>query len=113
MRRLESLNCLFADGEPIGKAGYQDLMARFSGITPVRHDLSWIDYSRYSNRQNTKMPMGGLAGTVSFSQSDMWLAPWLQAAELVHVGKGASMGLGKIVVVRSESLWTGQRLNSR
>lgn len=102
VRRLESLNCLFFDGASIGKKRYQKLIQQFSEVSAIRQDLSWLDYNRYSNRQHKKVPMGGLVGTARLSQAHAWVAPWLQAAELVHVGKGASMGLGKIVVGRSE-----------
>jgi len=97
-RRLEALNCLFAGGELLGKERYEAIMSRFSGITTLHGRLSWLDYSRYSSRQHKKVSMGGLIGTAVFDVSEAWLSPWLQASSLVHVGKGASMGLGKIVV---------------
>lgn len=96
--RLEALNCLFFDGELLGKERYEALAGAFSRITMIQSDLSWLDYSRYSSRQRQKVPMGGLVGAAAFDASEAWLLPWLQAASLVHVGKGASMGLGKIVV---------------
>jgi len=97
-RRLEALNCLFSGGDLLGKERYEAIISKFSGITTLQGHLSWLDYSRYSSRQRQKVPMGGLIGAAAFDVSEAWLLPWLQAASLVHVGKGASMGLGKIVV---------------
>jgi CRISPR/Cas system endoribonuclease Cas6 (RAMP superfamily) len=57
-----------------------------------------MDYSRYSSRQHKKVPMGGLTGTAVLGASETWCLPWLQAASLIHVGKGASMGLGKVTM---------------
>jgi hypothetical protein len=98
VRRLEALNCLFANGEPLGKERYLALIRAFAEMNAIRSDLSWVDYSRYSNRQHKKVPMGGLVGAATLNDSESWVLPWLQAAGLVHVGKGASMGLGKVIV---------------
>ena len=97
-RRLEALNCLFSGGDLLGKERYEAIADAFSGITTIQDHLSWLDYSRYSSRQRQKVPMGGLVGTAVFEASEAWLLPWLQAASLVHVGKGASMGLGNVLV---------------
>jgi len=98
VRRLEALNCLFADGKPLGKERYLALTQAFADTAAIQCDLSWVDYNRYSNRQHKKVPMGGLVGAATLNASESWVFPWLQAASLVHVGKGASMGLGKIII---------------
>jgi hypothetical protein len=98
VRRLEALSCLFSGGRPLGKERYTSLMDAFSIAAPIHGNLSWMDYSRYSSRQHKKVPMGGLIGTATLGAPDVWTTSWLQAAGLVHVGKGASMGLGKVIV---------------
>ena len=103
VRRLEALSLLFYEGEPLGKDGYMNLMHGFQQIDPLPNDLRWVEYSRYSNRQRKKVPMGGLIGNARLNGSDSWLLPWLLTAELVHVGKGTSMGLGKISILRNGS----------
>jgi CRISPR/Cas system endoribonuclease Cas6 (RAMP superfamily) len=42
--------------------------------------------------------MGGLVGEIVIQDLDPWLYSWLRAAELLHVGKGAAMGLGRIEI---------------
>ncbi|HEX7181344.1 MAG TPA: CRISPR system precrRNA processing endoribonuclease RAMP protein Cas6, partial [Thermoanaerobaculia bacterium] len=62
-------------------------------------DLHWFDCQRYSNRQGRKIDIGGLLGSLELEGDLAPLAPLLRTAELVHVGKGATFGLGKLEVV--------------
>jgi len=59
-------------------------------------DLHWFDWERYSNRQERTMNFGGLLGHVELEGDLAPLAALLRAAEVVHVGKGATFGLGKV-----------------
>lgn len=61
-------------------------------------DLHWFDCQRYSNRQGRKIDIGGLLGSLELEGDLAPLAPLLRTAELVHVGKGATFGLGKLEV---------------
>jgi hypothetical protein len=63
-------------------------------------ELRWIEWARWSGRQRALIKMGGLLGSLSLPLAGLepfwpflWLAPW------VHVGKGATMGLGAVRVV--------------
>jgi hypothetical protein len=58
--------------------------------------IPYLDWQRYSNRQERKMDFGGLLGTVELDGDLAPLAPLLRTAEVVHVGKGATFGLGKL-----------------
>jgi CRISPR/Cas system endoribonuclease Cas6 (RAMP superfamily) len=62
-----------------------------------KEELHWLDLKRYSRRQRKKIPLGGLVGRVYLNNVSSWWLKWWQLASLVHVGKGAGMGLGKIV----------------
>ncbi len=59
-------------------------------------DLHWFDCRRYSNRQEKTIDIGGLLGHVELEGDLAPLAALLRTAELVHVGKGATYGLGKL-----------------
>ncbi len=62
-------------------------------------NLNWEDWERYSNRQKTRMKLGGFLGEISFrGDMEKWL-PLLKLGEFVHVGKGATFGLGKYELV--------------
>lgn len=96
-RRLEMLNIFFNGHEPIGQDSWLQLKETFSQAHVVRDELHWKDLQRYSNRQRRKVPLGGLVGKVVVENISSWWWRWWQVAALVHVGKGANMGLGKIV----------------
>ena len=95
--RLEALNCLFHTGKPLGREMFKNLQSFFESAARMDADLQWVDYARFSNRQFRKVMMGGLVGSVKRQDPDA-LEAWWQAASLLHAGKGASMGLGKIVL---------------
>ena len=75
----------------------------FAGLTAEARDvalsdarLSWLDWTRYSSRQDTTMQMGGLVGELTVDLSDhphLW--PYLRLGQWTHAGKGTSMGLGR------------------
>jgi hypothetical protein len=111
-RRLEGLHCVFGQGEPVGSAIWKELAHHFSRLSPptvvqsraAGSDartgwLQWKDLKRFSNRQKKKVPMGGLVGEIVIQDLHPWLHTWLRAAELLHVGKGAAMGLGRVEVL--------------
>ncbi len=100
IRRLESLGYLFASSGFLGKERYREMIDGFSDLRPQSEQLRWSDYSRWSNRQRRKVPMGGLVGEARFEAEAEALQDWFSVARLVHVGKGTSMGLGKIETVQ-------------
>jgi len=58
-------------------------------------ELRWVDWERYSNRQESRMKLGGFVGEITVcGEMEQWL-PLLKLGEAVHVGKGATFGLGK------------------
>lgn len=113
-RRLEALSAIFEEQEHLGKERWQSLQGQFASLDKLTRvngqisytydpesyveDVVWRDFKRYSNRQRKKVPMGGIVGNVQINTSQPWFGPWLKTAELIHVGKGAAMGLGRIEV---------------
>lgn len=96
--RLEALNCLFHTGTPLGRETFLKLQTLFEPTSQISDDLQWVDYTRFSNRQHRKVMMGGLIGSACCDTPPNGLDAWWQAAALLHVGKGASMGLGRVVL---------------
>jgi hypothetical protein len=97
-RRLEALNCLFNNGQPLGKERWADLQEAFQVTGNIQTRLRWWDMDRYSTRQRKKVPMGGIAGDLVMENPSPFYITWWKAAELLHVGKGAAMGLGKVEI---------------
>ena len=79
-RRI-SLLSYFHCGHRRDDLGFKDLIEQAGHIKIVKRVLYWHDWERYSNRQETRMKMGGFMG------------------EYVHVGKGCSFGLGRYGII--------------
>ncbi|GAB4403115.1 MAG: hypothetical protein OHK0048_21670 [Rhodoferax sp.] len=59
--------------------------------------LRWMDWTRYSSRQQQEMTLGGVLGRWTLHGTPDALAqihPWLWLGQWLHVGKNATMGLG-------------------
>jgi hypothetical protein len=75
---------------------FSGMVERAETIKLIENETEWVDWERYSSRQNTRMKLGGLIGTAKYT------GPWrefeeiLRWGEIAHVGKGATFGLGKM-----------------
>lgn len=59
-------------------------------------ELHWRDQHRYSARQKRRVPMGGLVGHITVGGPALpALWPWLWLGQWLHLGKGATMGMGR------------------
>ncbi|MCR4403166.1 MAG: CRISPR system precrRNA processing endoribonuclease RAMP protein Cas6 [Firmicutes bacterium] len=79
---------------------FRGFIARAELVELAAQDARWVDWERYSSRQDTRMKLGGLVGTATYEFCDADLAefflPWLILGEYIHVGKGCTFGLGLI-----------------
>jgi hypothetical protein len=78
---------------------YRALKERAAAAEFAQTTLRWVEWARWSGRQQALLQMGGLLGTVSLPLKGIepfW--PLLALAPWVHVGKGATMGLGAMRV---------------
>ncbi len=77
---------------------FRDLLARADAVRVVASDLRWHDWQRWSQRQQASMKLGGLVGEMVLDGDLHPFSDLLRTAEIVHVGKGATFGLGKIAI---------------
>jgi hypothetical protein len=77
---------------------FRPLLDATAGVRVACANLQWRDWQRYSNRQGTKMSLGGFVGELQLKGDLTPFASLLRAAEVLHVGKGATFGLGKIEI---------------
>ena len=98
LRRI-SLLSYFHCGYKIDDNGFRELIDLAKQVRIVKKVLYWKDWQRWSNRQKTKMKMGGVMGEVTYEGDVEPFWPWIRLGEYVHVGKGSSFGLGRYEVV--------------
>jgi hypothetical protein len=77
---------------------FRPLLEAASKVEVTAGDLRWHDWERYSNRQQTRMSMGGFIGSLELAGDLSPFSPLLRTAETLHVGKGATFGLGKFML---------------
>lgn len=92
-RRLLSLNYSFCDGEQKnGHIGKIDAVIKKSNIV-------WKDWERISNRQRTKMKLGGFVGELVLDNLNQELLQMLIIGSHLHIGKNTAFGLGRYEVI--------------
>ncbi len=78
---------------------YRGLIERAGKVETRSSALRWFDWERYSNRQQTKMNLGGFMGEVEyFGKPIEEFLPLIAAGELLHVGAGTSFGMGRFQI---------------
>ncbi len=68
---------------------------RAEAVRLVHSQVVPYDWERYSNRQRTRMKLGGVVGSATYAGEVAPFLPLLALGEWLHVGKGATFGLGK------------------
>jgi len=94
LRRISSLFSFYCGREP--DIDYKGLVDRATAIETEGSDLHWCDWERYSSRQDARMLMGGMTGSISYTGDLGAFMPILGICEKVHLGKQTTFGLGKI-----------------
>ncbi|MGE5557821.1 MAG: CRISPR system precrRNA processing endoribonuclease RAMP protein Cas6 [Bacillota bacterium] len=93
-RRISALQYFYC-GKKL-ESDFQAAIARAEQVRLIRADTRWIDWERYSSRQDARMKLGGFVGQAEYA-GEGWreFMDLLRWGELVHVGKGATFGLGR------------------
>jgi CRISPR-associated endoribonuclease Cas6 len=65
--------------------------------------LQWKDWTRFSSRQRQEMTLGGAIGEWRLSGDLDELLPWFWLGQWLHVGKNATMGMGRYSLVGDPS----------
>ena len=61
-------------------------------------NLHWADWVRYSSRQQQRMHLGGVVGSIELTHVAKELRLFLAIAQYTHIGKNATFGLGKLIL---------------
>lgn len=70
------------------------LLERASAVEIKATNMRWQSMERISNRQQARIKTGGLSGSITYSGDLAPFLPYLQAGELLHVGKSTTFGFG-------------------
>lgn len=101
IRRLSERAFLLAHLHCDAELGNFEGFAKGSeNVETVKNKLRWVDWERYSTRQQTKMTFGGWVGEVTYKGDFQKYLPLLKLGEHIHVGKATTFGLGKYRIVR-------------
>jgi hypothetical protein len=98
------LAVLAAEADPASRLDFpawRELKAFLAGPGEFEAQSRWRDQRRYSARQGRYVPLGGLLGWSVIvppqgAEATWWR--WWKAAELLHLGKGTTMGLGQVKI---------------
>jgi hypothetical protein len=101
LRRLTALAIHHCDFIP--EVDHRALIRQAEAVATRTANLRWMDWERYSARQDARMTLGGFVGAVTFEGDLAPFGPLLRLGEIVHVGKGTSFGLGKYRMVAGEA----------
>ncbi|MCR4428817.1 MAG: CRISPR system precrRNA processing endoribonuclease RAMP protein Cas6 [Caldiserica bacterium] len=100
VRRISALLFLYHGSRM--ELDYSQLFSLAEKVDLKNNLAVWVDWARYSRRQQEKMFMGGLIGETTYCfekiEPDFFL-PFLIAGQVTHVGKGTVFGLGKYEIV--------------
>jgi len=93
LRRLSSL-LYFHCGEELN-VDYKEMIKEAKNIKTLETEVDWIDWERYSARQQQRMKLGGFIGKATYQGNMTKFLPFLKVGEYTHLGKAAVFGLGK------------------
>lgn len=97
LRRIATLSYFHA-GESL-ELDFRSLIEQAKKVKVEDRSLQWLDWERYSQRQKTRMKMGGFVGSVTFRGELEAFWPFLVLGQVIHVGKGTAFGLGRYEIL--------------
>jgi hypothetical protein len=96
LRRVSSLY-YFHCGEQ-WETDYRGIIAQAQEIKMTRSNVRWVDWERYSARQDKRIELGGFVGEASYEGNLEPFLPLLLVGQLVHVGKACVFGNGQYMM---------------
>lgn len=97
LRRTAMLNYFHCGGS--FPTEQRELVDQARAVRRVESQIRWVDWERFSNRQQARMLLGGIVGRVTFQGEYAQFLPYLVVGTYTHVGKAATFGLGQYEVV--------------
>lgn len=96
MRRISSLY-YFHCGEQ-WEYDFRGAVAKAREVDTVEMDTRWMEWERYSRRQEARIEMGGFVGRAVYRGDLEPFLGLLKLGEIMHVGKATVFGNGQYVM---------------
>lgn len=94
--RLEAIAARY--GGWVDRAEAERIQTLSEKVTIIQNHLELKNMKRYSNRLGEKMDFSGLLGSIQFEGELTPFVPWLYAAQILHIGRNTTFGMGRIEV---------------
>lgn len=107
LSRLSNL-AAFHCGVDLG-LDFKGILSSAGEVETVRSDLEPTSLRRWSNRQQKSMDLHGARGEVTWrgpAVKELW--PFIEAGELLHVGKGTVWGMGRYEIMGLANSFAGR-----
>lgn len=98
IRRLYSLLFVHHNYQTL-EVDFSEYIRLANMIELVSNQTQWLDWERFSNRQQERLMFGGIVGKADYYGDWQIFYPLLKLGEWIHLGKSSVFGLGKIKVV--------------
>jgi CRISPR-associated endoribonuclease Cas6 len=77
---------------------FTEIYERSLDVMVMEEEISVEGWSRYSGKQDSRIPMKGVVGWVEYGGDVGQFLPMLRLGEYLHLGKNTTMGFGRIGV---------------
>ena len=88
-------------GDQAPQQDFATLSAQAHRIELTTQDMHWLDWGRYSQRQQQEMKLGGLLGSLHLHGDLAPFSALLHLGQWLHLGKNTSFGLGGYQLVNA------------
>jgi len=78
---------------------YKQIKKNLENVVIIENKTNWLDWQRYSTRQEEYMQFGGIIGEIKFNLKDFDISQYiniLKFCEIVNIGKNYTFGNGRI-----------------
>ncbi|PXF54184.1 MAG: hypothetical protein C4B58_16100, partial [Deltaproteobacteria bacterium] len=99
LRRISLLSYFHCDHR-LDDQGFKDLIEQAHKVQTVKRALCWHDWERYSNRQETRMKMGGFMGEITYEGNFAPFLPYIRLGESPRISREH---VGKLACLRAQS----------
>lgn len=96
LRRVRALCLIDGNRWRLEPERYSGMRRAASAVRITENNLRWHDWTRYSSRQEAYMKFGGLMGRIVYSGDMAIFNEMLHFAQVAHIGKQTSFGLGRV-----------------